>query len=380
MPNTITNLIPDLYEALDIVSRELVGFIPSVTLDAEASRAAVNQAVRVFQTRAGTVGNITPGVTPPDDGDQTVDNVSITITKARRSPIRWNGEQTLGLNNNGAGQRAIYMDQLQQSIRALVNEMEADIYTAARVASSRAYGTAGTAPFGSSVADAAQIRKILDDNGCPMGNRSLVMDTRAGVALRSLTHLTKANEAGTVMTLRDGELLNLFGLSVKESAAIAANYTKGTGASYVIDGTGNTAVGSTVLKLKTGSGTILAGDVIKINNLEQYVVTGDLTGGLVTIGAPGLRIAVADGQTVAVQNASACHMAFHKSAIVLATRAPALPPNGDLAVDRTIITDPRSGMSFEVAMYPQYRQMQYEISAAWGVKGIKEAHVATLFG
>ena len=44
------------------------------------------------------------------------------------------------------------------------------------------------------------------------------------------------------------------------------------------------------------------------------------------------------------------------------------------------MTDPRSGITFEVAMYPQYRQMQYEISAAWGVQAIKPEHMALLLG
>ena len=43
MANTLTDLAPDLYAALDVVSRELVGMIPSVTVDARVNQAAVGQ-------------------------------------------------------------------------------------------------------------------------------------------------------------------------------------------------------------------------------------------------------------------------------------------------------------------------------------------------
>jgi hypothetical protein len=65
---------------------------------------------------------------------------------------------------------------------------------------------------------------------------------------------------------------------------------------------------------------------------------------------------------------------------VLATRLPALPDGGDMAVDRTTIIDDRSGLAFEVAMYAQYRQMQYEISCAWGSAVLKPEHTAVLLG
>lgn len=379
--NTLTNLIPSLYEALDVVSRELTGAIPCATLDAQVSQAAVGQVVTSFVTPSAQATNITPGVVPPNDGDQNIGNVQLTITKARRVPFRWNGEEERGLNNNGGGARPIKNAQLQQAIRTLVNEMEVDVVNAARVAASRAYGTAGTTPFASSLADPAQVRKILDDNGAPPSDRCVVIDTTAGAAMRTLGQLTKANEAGTTMTMRDGELLNIHGMSFHESAAVQ-QVTPGTGASYTTN-TAGYAVGATDITLITGTGTINAGDVITFaGDTNKYVVVTGITGpGTISIGGPGLRKAIGTSATaVTVVSAFTPNVAFSQSSLILATRAPALPEGGDMAIDRTHIVDPRTGITFEVAMYAQYRQMQYEISAVWGVKGIKPAHCALLLG
>jgi hypothetical protein len=381
MANTLTSLIPSLYEALDTVSRELVGAIPAASLDAGVSRAAVGQLVTSFVTPTATATDITPGVTPPNDGDQTIGNIQLSITKARRVPFRWNGEETLGLNNNGSGAAKVRNGQMAQAIRTLVNEMERDVVTAARVGASRAYGTAGTTPFASTLGDPAQLRKILDDNGTPMNDRALIIDTTAGAAIRTLAQLTKANEAGTEMTLRSGELLDLHGFSIHESAGVGV-VTKGTGTAYTSN-TAGYAVGATDITLITGSGTVLAGDVVTFaGDTNKYVVdTGVAAPGTIKLAAPGLRVALpTSAVAMTIGNNFTGNVAFSRSSLVLATRAPALPDGGDLAVDRMLITDPRSGITFEVAMYAQYRQMQYEVSACWGVKNVKANHTALLLG
>lgn len=379
MANTLTNLIADLYVALDVVSREQVGFIPAVTRDGSVDRVAVGQTVRSFVAPAATAGDITPGVTPPDDGDQTIGNKTIAITKARRVPLRWNGEQTLAVNNNGPGQMTIKQAQLAQAIRTLTNEIEVDLGALHQYAS-RAYGAANAIPFASTLADSAQGRKILADNGAPLNDLQLVINTTAGANLRTLAQLTKANEAGTDSMLRQGVLMDLHGFAIRESAGVktVAAVGNNTG-TYAANGAH--AIGATTITVKTGTGTILAGDVITFSNdttIKYVVTTGVSNGTSIVIGAPGLIKALAGDETVVIVAATARNIAFERSAIVLATRMPALPDGGDLAVDRTSITDPRSGLSFEVAMYPQYRQMQYEISCAWGVSMVKPEHCALL--
>ena len=71
-------------------------------------------------------------------------------------------------------------------------------------------------------------------------------------------------------------------------------------------------------------------------------------------------------------------MAFYRNAIQLVTRAPALPQEGDLAMDRMTMTDPRSGLAFEVSMYPGYRKVRFEVALAWGWKVTQPRNTALL--
>lgn len=380
--NTITNLIPDLYTALDVVSRELVGIIPCVTADMTFERAAVGQTVRSPVAPASTATDITPAVIPPDDGEQVIGNVNMTITKAKRVPIRWNGEQSRGLDNNGPGRRRIMVDQFTQAMRTLVNMVEAD--GAAQFAfASRAYGTPGTTPFGTAgdFSDASNALKLLKDNGAPLSDLHLVVDTTAGAKFLGLQSRYDIGGDAALQMQNQGILVQKAGWDIRESAQIVTPAV-GTGASYTSDNAGY-AVGATAITLITGTGTVLAGDIVTFaGDPNKYVVASGVSApGVLTLAAPGLRQALpASAKAMSIVAASTRNLAFARNAIALATRAPALPEEGDSADDRQIITDPRSGLSFEVAMYKQYRQVQYEVALAWGWKTVKPEHMALLLG
>lgn len=387
---TITNLIPVIYEALDVVSRELVGMVPSVALSASSQRAAKDQTITSFVAPAASAGDITPAVAPPNDGDQTIGNVQMSISKARRVPVRWNGEQSLSLNApGGPGRNNIQRDQFAQAFRTLANEIEADL-AALHIYASRAAGTGGTTPFAFSATrsgfeDVADARKVLVDNGAPQSDINLVLGTTAGAKLRSIGQLNNAQASADQSFLRQGILMPIHGVDMRESGQINS-FTKGTGASATTNNAGY-AVGATTITLASaGTGTILAGDVISFaGDANKYlVVTGDADvsgGGTVVLAAPGLMKAIpASATNITVEGSSVRNMIFHRNAIVLATRLPARPEEGDLAEDVMTFTDPRSGLSFEVALYKQYRQAQYEISIAWGVKAVKTEHIGILLG
>ena len=376
MANTLTNLTPDLYEALDTVSRELVGMIPAVTLDANAERAAKGQTIRSAVAPSSAAADIVPAQKAPDTGDQIITNKTLSISKSRGVAIRYNGEEQRGLNT-GPGYNSILQNQFAQAMRTLTNEVEADL-TALYAQASNAYGTPGTTPFGTAgdFSDASFALKLLKDNGAPLTGNQLVVSSAAGASMLGLQ--SRVDVQGNDSLLRQGVMLSTAGMDIRESAQINA-HTKGTGASYISNGT--FAVGDTAIDIDGGSGTILAGDVITFaGDANKYVVTSALPAGTVTIAAPGLKATLADGVAVTVGNGYAANMAFNRDAIVLVTRAPARPVEGDLAEDVMLMTDPRSGITFEVSMYKEYRQVHFEVALAWGVAAIKPEHMAVLLG
>jgi hypothetical protein len=381
--NTISSIVPDIYEALDVVSRELTGLIPAVTMNASAERAGINQNIVVDVEPVGNVSNITPAMTVPDPTGQTSGSTVIQITKSRAAEFGFIGDDQKKLNT-GPGYLSVRANKIAQAIRAVANEVEADL-AGLQATFSRAYGTAGTTPFGTAndYTDASNVLKILKDNGSPQSDNQLVINTAAGANF--IGKQSAVNSAGTDSMLRQGVLLDLAGMPLRESAQIA-DFTAGTGTSATTDASGY-AVGATVLTLASaGTGTILAGDVVTFaGDSNKYVVTsGDADvsgGGTITLAAPGLRVAMSTAtKAITVVASAARNMAFNRSALVLAARAPARPEEGDMAEDVIVITDPRSGLSMEFAMYKGYRKVRYEVGLAWGVKNIKPEHTALLLG
>ncbi|MBT5467327.1 MAG: P22 coat - protein 5 family protein, partial [Candidatus Marinimicrobia bacterium] len=265
MANVLTNLANDIMIAADQVGREAVGFIPSVTINSGSEEAAQGDTVRSFVTPAATVNtSATPSMTIPEGDDQTVTTKTMALDQIASVRIPWTGEDIKHVNN-GSGFETVYGDQIKQAMKGITNSIESHIATIAYQGASRAVGTAGTTPFSSNHDTVAEARQIIFDNGIPVDDNrlSLILNSNAGTNLRNLAVLQKANESGNDSLLRQGTLLDLQGAMVKESGQVVS-HTKGTGASYIVNDA-SSAIGDTTIATDTGSGTILAGDIVTFN-------------------------------------------------------------------------------------------------------------------
>ncbi len=115
------------------------------------------------------------------------------------------------------------------------------------------------------------------------------------------------------------------------------------------------------------------------------VNTGVAAAGSIVLGTPGALVTIATANAMTIGASYTPNMAFSKSAVILITRAPQMPigPDGkamDMADDVIQVTDPVSGITFDVAVYRQFMQLVYHVRLAWGYQAIKPNHIATLMG
>jgi hypothetical protein len=385
---SLTGLTEILYQARDMVAREPTGFSQGVMVNGGSEGVSAGGTVTSMRSTEPTLEtSYTPAMTPPDAADITTSTETLTLSNYAGVSIPLKGEQFLQLQNTVGSEEAL-KQLYAQAIRKMVNAVEVTVATAAYKGASRAVGTAGTTPFASNWHIINALRQILEDNGAPMsdGMLSLVINSAAGTKLRDLATLTTVNQSGTSETLRNGELLNLSGFSIRTSAGVQT-HTKGAGASYVINN-GNITAGSTTISVDGGTVNTTgfkAGDIITIADepaAANYVVKTGLTAvaGDIVLNHPGLRSAIVDGKAVTIGNNYTANVGYHKSAIELAMRPPAQPPGGDVGEEIAVLVDEKTGLSFSARLYKGYGMNQIKLMAFYGVKVWKPEFVATLMG
>jgi len=371
------DLMADIYVAADVVGQEAVGFIPSVTMNAESTRAGKGDFIRAAFTQEASLGDIAESMTIADPSAVTVDEKSLQMSNAKSAKFSLSGEDTRGLTNSGL-YNTVYGDLVAQGMRKLINEMESDLFEAAKNNASRA--TAST--LSTNLNCIASARQILVDNGCPTDDLSLVANTTDGVLIRNNANLLSANQAGTDAVREQGILIPVHGLAVRESSQIATHTSSGAG-SYVINAT--EAVGQTTLTMGTGSTDFVPGDIFTIGNegggaadTNKYVVNQHVSDTEVVINGPGLQVAHVATDEITTNASYLGSFAFHRRAIELAVRAPAMPAGGDAATDAVTVQDPRTGLVFEVRIYKGYHTNMIEVGAVWGVKAWKSQFIASI--
>lgn len=376
MANIFTALQPVLYSAAQEVSQEPFGVVSAIAASFDDRGVALGDTVKVPVAPTRATADYTPAMSASAGDDATASTVDVQITANKM--VSWNltGEQLRSLEN-GSTDGEWVRQMIAQGMRALRNGAEVACAAAIKAGASRAVGTAGTNPFASNIDIIPDARKVLFDNGAPMADLQLCIDSAAGTAARKLGIIQQAYQAGTDAERRSGDLLRQFGFQIRESAGISL-HTKGTGTAYVTSG--STAVGVRDVALVTGSGTVLSGDVVTFaaDAANKYVVnTGVAAPGTISLGRPGARVTIATANALTIGNSYTPNLAFERNAVVGIMRPPVMPPNP--LMQATPISD-KFGLTYLLVQVAGDGMATWRLHLCYGFKVVQGEHVAIVMG
>lgn len=374
MANTLSALAPTLFSAAKEVANEPFGAIDAINRNFDDKGVAKGDTVTVMVAPSRSAADFTPAATSSSGTDATASSIAVQITKSRKVAWHLTGEQIRSLDN-GASSNEWIAALMKEGMRTLRNEAEADCVSAIKTGASRATGTAGTNPFASALTPLADARKILRDNGAPMADLQFVGDSTSEANLLKLGVVLDASQAGSDAERREGIIRRQYGFQMRTSGQIGV-HTKGTGTSYQLSAAG--AVGDTTINVDTGSGTLLAGDIVTVAGTSyKYVANTALAAGVFTIGRPGLLAVEADNDAITIGNDYTPNLCFERNAIVGVMRPPLMPENPTMS--QMLISD-QFGMTYLLCDIAQYGQRSWELHLAWGFKAVNSEFIATLLG
>lgn len=383
MANTmIDELRTDIMLGLKEVSNEATGFIQSVNTSTGAETAAIGDDIKIPVGTAGEIIDTPVGFNFPTEGNSDAGALHMQITDCKTVTIDWNGENEKAMMNSGV-LGTVLAQQFADAFRKIRNLIEKAAYEEACKGASRAYGTIGTVPFGvkDDMSDLANLQGILDENGTPESNRTVVLSPSAKINLLSKQmNMIKVNESGSPETLRTGIIMPTYGFNVRTSAAGSKAAPAAVASGYAVNGEA-VKEGDKEIPIDTGSGAIAAGNIVTFaDDANKYVAGAGSTATKLVLNPKGVLQAEGDNKAITVTGGYKASVAMHKNAMALAIRPPAVPKRGDMALAREYVTDPLTNITYEVAVYGGQRCNQIQISVAYGVKTINGEHMALLIG
>lgn len=376
MANVFTALTPVLYSAAQEVSNEPFGVVSAIATSFDDKGVAIGDMVKVPVAPTAQTSDYVPSMQTAAGADATASSVDVQITDNKFVSWHLTGEQLRSLEN-GSSDGEWVRQMIAQGMRSLRNGAERSAAAAIKAGASRVVGAAGTNPFASNIDLIPDVRKVLFDNGAPMADLQLVIDSAAGTAARKLGIIQQAYQSGSDSERRSGDLMRQFGFEIRESAGIV-QHVKGTGANYVTSGA--TAAGGRDIALVTGTGSVLAGDVVSFaaDSANRYVVGSGVTApGTISLNRPGVRSTIPTGNALTVGNSYTPNLAFERGAVVGIMRPPVMPANP--LMQSTLISD-RFGLTYLLVQIAGDGMSTWRLHLAYGFKVVQPEHVALLLG
>lgn len=383
MANTLASIMPKILARGLGVLRERAIMPRLVNLDYSSDAAEKGDTIDV--PTSVTVGTraVTPSNTPPAPVDTTPGKVQISLNDWRQSdPFFLSDKDLVEIDRN----RHFLPMQLEEAVKALANYMNQKVHAVYTGVYGFA-GTAGTDPFVSTVNGATDVRKVLNQQLCPLDLRRGVVNFNAEANMLALAAFGDAEKTMSAQVKMEGEIGRKYGIDWVADDHVV-NHTAGVpGGTPLVNGAFAAGVSTVAIDgLTVSTGTYKVGDIISFASHSQtYVVTADVTangsGQVSVVIDPPLKVAITDNSAVTLKASHSVNLVFHRNAIALATR-PLATTTADLALGTQIMSmqDPQTGLNLRLEVSRQHKQTVWEFDVLFGVKLVRPALAARLAG
>ena len=368
MANSLTNIL-DKILAQGLSTLREAAIMPRLTRSFTGQEAAQKgSTIDIPKPVTQTVGNVTNRPTHTSAANTTPKLIQLTMSNWKSTDFYLSDKDMVEIDRN----RHFVPMQTAEAGRAIANNID----TALMNTYKGVHGYVGTAgvPAFSTVADATNIRKVLNQHLAPMDPRNVVLDPASEAQALQLSAFSDFEKTGDRDVKIEGELGRKFGMNWFIDQNVVS-HTAGKAVSVVVGST--TAAGASTIQLKTqtsaSAGTLIIGDVFTIaGNDESYTVLTSTTA--VSVAIAGLRIdpplaAIASANAVVSKKAThVVNLAFHPTAFGWATR-PLAEASSDLNTNPSrTMTDPVSGITMRLETLRQLKRTEFEFDVLYGVK------------
>lgn len=316
-----------------------------------------------------TTSAVTAAQVPPATADMTLSTVNVPLSSWNEAPFYMTDKDML----------EVQQDKLPGVVEAALASIVATIDTDILTAADQGCGLAddqGGAIF-ANIGNVIEPGTLLNRNKVARTARSCVFDSTAEAALLAMQQFTSADyqtsyPMETGMVGPEPKLGMQWWMDQN-----VQTHTCGTASGYLVNNGDGYAVGTKVITVDTGSGTMLAGDVVTIGDYNYGVAS--LSGTTLTLNQ-GLLAAVANNAPITLIDASSTHtanIAMARDAVVFCSR-PFQASNS--AIASQTISDPVSGLSLRLEVTREHKRDRWSIDALYGTKVVRPEGVVKVIG
>lgn len=371
-----TNLILPIGIEVARVLRERAGLLGVVPKDMDDIPAGVGESVQVgIAPKFGSAGTVTPAAYLASlPSDRLMRNRTVSLATWSKAEFYLTSREQQKIAQSGE----FISRNVEEAVVSVLKAIRTGLYAAMLKFDGYVCATTGTSLINSTdgLSNLVAARGKLRQQECPTDGRILVL---AGVeednALNNAQFIeaAKSGAGESNPAFREGLLGRVLGFEVhgEDGSDLPYAHTCGTydGGNF----NGGEPAGEVDLVEETGSGTILENDIIAAGNDETgrlvntYAVTTALGSHTVSIGEPGLRLAVADDLAFKVMRSDDNYYirgwAFHPYGLRLVGRT--CQQDGALGAHQ-IITDPVTGLKLKLSVLPADEAVVWRVSLLWG--------------